>query len=50
MTRTEFIKKAKELDRILIEEMGVDEITDYAREHAHYVIEDLIKIIKENEE
>jgi len=30
--------------------MSVEEITDYAREQAHYNLENLIDIIKENEE
>ena len=50
MGRNEFIKKLEELDRVLLEEMPVEEITDYAREQAHYNLENLIDIIKENEE
>ena len=50
MSRDEFIKKLEELDRVMLEEMSVDEITDYAREQAHYNLENLIDIIKENEE
>lgn len=50
MSRDEFIKRLEELDRVLIEGMPVEEITDYAREQAHYNLESLIDIIKENEE
>lgn len=50
MSRDELIKKLEELDRVLLEEMPVEEITDYAREQAHYNLENLIDIIKENEE
>lgn len=50
MNRNDFIKKIEELDRVLLEEMPVEEITDYTREQAHYSIENLIDIIKENEE
>lgn len=50
MSRDEFIKKLEELDRILLEEMPIEEITDYAREQAHYNLESLIDIVKENEE
>ena len=50
MGRDEFIKKLEELDRVLLEEMPVEEITDHAREQAHYNLENLIDIIKENEE
>ena len=50
MSRDELIKKLEELDRGLLEEMSVEEITDYAREQAHYNLENLIDIIKENEE
>ena len=47
MSRDEFIKRLEELDRVLLEEMPVEEITDYAREQAHYNLESLIDIIKE---
>lgn len=50
MNRNEFIKRLEEIDRVLLEEMPVEDITDYAREQAHYNIENLIDIIKENEE
>ena len=50
MDRNEFIKKLEELDRVLLEEMPVEEITDYAREQAHINIESLIDIIKANVE
>ena len=50
MSRDEFIKKLEELDRVLLEEMDIEEIADYAREQAHYNLENLIDIIKENEE
>lgn len=50
MSRDELIKKLEELDRVLLEEMPVEEITDHAREQAHYNLENLIDIIKENEE
>ena len=49
MSRDEFIKRLEDLDRVLLEEMPVEEITDYAREQAHYNLESLIDIIKENE-
>ena len=49
MTREEFIKRIKELDAILLEEVDL-ELTDYAREQAHYGLEDVENIIKENEE
>ena len=50
MKRDEFLKMLQKLDEILLEEMNADEITDYAREHAHINILDTIDIIKENEE
>jgi hypothetical protein len=49
MTRGEFIKQIEELDKILLEEVDL-ELTDYAREQAHYGLEDVINKIKENEE
>ena len=49
MTREEFIKRLEELDRLLLEEVDL-ELTDYAREQAHIGLEDVIDIIKENEE
>lgn len=50
MNRDELVKKLEELDRVLLEKMPVEEITDYTREQAHYILENLIDIIKENEE
>lgn len=50
MTREEFIKRLEELNRLLLEEVETDELTDYARAQAHYGIDDVIDIIKENEE
>lgn len=50
MSRDELIKKLEELDRVLVEEMGREVITDYAREQAHINFVNLIDIIKENEE
>ena len=50
MSKDEFIKRLEELDRILLEEVEVDELTDYTREQTHYNLEDLINMIKENEE
>lgn len=50
MTRTELIKKVEELDRILTEEMETNELTDYTRFHAHITFENLVEILKENEE
>jgi len=50
MTRDKFIRKLLELDRVLLEDMPIEELTDYAREQAHYNLENLIDIIKENEE
>lgn len=50
MNRSEFINKLEELDRILLEKIDVEELTDYAREQAHYKLENLIDIINENEE
>ena len=50
MKRIEIIKRLEELDRLLLEEIEAEELTDYAREQAHYGIEDAIDILKENEE
>ena len=50
MTRSEFIKKVEELDRLLLEDVDREELTDYAREQAHIGLEDVIEKIKENEE
>ena len=50
MNRDEFIKRLEELDRLLLEEVETDELTDYTREQAHYKLEGLIYIIMENEE
>ena len=50
MTRRELIKILEEADRLLLEEVEVDELTDNAREHAHYGIEDVIDVLKANEE
>lgn len=49
MTREEFIKKLEELDSLLLEDVDL-ELTDYAREQAHYGLEDVVDIINENEE
>lgn len=49
MNRDEFIKRVEELDRLLLEEVRTEELTDYARYQAHISIESLIDIIKENE-
>lgn len=48
MTKNEFIKRIKELDRILLEEIEAEELTDYSREHAHINLQDTIEILKEN--
>ena len=50
MTRDEFIKRLEELDRLLLEEVETEELTDYARGQAHFEIEDVINKIKENED
>lgn len=50
MTRQELIKKLEELDRILLEEIETEELTDYTREQAHYNIENLIDVLEENKE
>lgn len=50
MERKEFINKLQELDKILLEDISIEELTDHAREQAHYNLENLIDIIKENEE
>lgn len=50
MTRNEFLKYLDEARRLLIEEMGADELTDYAREEACYCIDGAIQFVKENEE
>ena len=49
MSRDEFIKILEELDRLLLEEVETEELTDYARYQAHIHIESLIDIIKDNE-
>ena len=49
MNRSEFIKRLEELDKVLLEDMSVEELTGYTREQVHYNLENLIDIIKENE-
>lgn len=49
MSRDEFVKRIEELDRLLVEEVESEELTDYARYNAHIHIESLIDIIKNNE-
>ena len=50
MKRDDVIKSLEELDRLLVEAVDNGELTDYAREHCHYCIEDAIAILRENEE
>ncbi len=51
MTIEKFIKQLEQLDEKLLE--GLDDwqdLTDYAREQAHFCIEGAIQHLKENEE
>ncbi len=50
MTRTEFIKKLEELDRMLMEEVETEELCDRAREHAHNFIWNAIGYLEDNED
>ncbi len=51
MTINEFIKELGQLDEKLLD--GLDDwqnLTDYAKEHAHYAIENAIQFLKENDD
>lgn len=51
MTINELIKELERLDEKLLD--GLDDwqdLTDYAKEHAHYAIEDAIQHLKENDD
>ena len=50
MTRRDLINRLEEIDRLIIEEVESDEITDYTREEAHINIIDTIEKLTENEE
>jgi hypothetical protein len=50
MTRRELINRLEEIDRLILEEIGAEEITDFAREQAHINIIDTIEKLTENEE
>jgi hypothetical protein len=50
MTRRELINRLKEIDRLILEEIDSDEITDFAREQAYINIIDTIEKLTENEE
>lgn len=50
MDRETFILKLSLLKNDLVEELGVDEVTDYARERAYYCLVEALQILRENEE
>lgn len=50
MTRREIINRLEEIDRLIIEEIEEDEITDYTREISHINLIDTIEKLTENEE
>lgn len=50
MNRRELINRLEEIDRLIIEEIEADEITDYTREQAHINIIDTIEKLTANEE
>lgn len=50
MNRRELINRLEEIDRLIIEEIEADEITDYTREQAHINIIDTIEKLIANEE
>ena len=47
MTIRELIKRLEDLDELMLTEVGL-ELTDYAREHAHFALWDAIEHLKEN--
>ena len=47
-TRQELIRKIEELDRILVEEVELEELTDYTRSYAHSGFEDIIENVEKN--
>lgn len=46
----EFIKKVEELERVLLEELETEELTDYARHEAYWYLESVRIVIEENED
>ena len=50
MTRNELIKHLEEVKRLLVEEIELEELTDFAREKAYYCVDSALQIVKENEE
>lgn len=50
MKKNELIKRLKEIDRLLMEEVEGDELCDRAREQAHNSIEAAIDYLDENED